>query len=580
MCRSAVLASAALAVLAAPALAQYDVPTTRPCGIQGARGAAAASLLPGPDPSDVAVFAFRSGVAGAESPYLGEGIAAGVTARLSAIGAVRIRSTVPLHRTEPPNRQDVLAAGLETGSHYMVAGDVRRTPSSVRAAVRIYRSPDGALVENLVFEDAADSLLALETRIAAVVAKRVTPSLTEADQRVLAAVPTRNALAYDRYLLATSLSAERTPESLARAVRVFDTVVTLDPKFAEAHARLAAAYAELLTRGWGPLGSPADRLLQAGFAAADRAISLDPRSATAWVARGRLLALSRPREPQRGWAAFERALALAPRRADVWQAYGRARLDAGELPEAESRLLTAAALDPDRSAARVDLAELSITRRDYVGACRALNAALTADPWDPYAYALRALVRIHLDETRDAWGDAETTVQLGRVVDGQAAMSVVDGHARDTVNARQRIKPYVPPRGVVNTRPLSAWEGRLLALAALASADTANAVAFLQRVRPISGPLWTALQDPGFDLLRADARFVRLAQAARPNSAVNPVSGVAASPPPKTTANGAGAPERAGRPARRESTRAASATGRGRPARGASGSEVAPGGNP
>jgi len=523
-------ALAALALHAPLARAQYDAPTTLACGLRDARLAVAAPVRPAP--SDVIVIAFRTGSVKAGSPYLGHGLAAGVAARLDGVGSLHLRSTAPLRRMEPVNRDDVLAAGLATGARHLVFGSLVQGPSEVRVRLTMYRTVDGRRVASEEIRAPNDSMMALEARIAAVVARRLTRGLTAADRQVLSRLPTRNANAFDRLLIARSLLADRTPMSVASAVRVLESAAELDPALAEAQTLRAGAYADLLRHGWQSLALPPEKLVAAGVAAAERAVAAAPGSAAAWVARGRMLLLEQPRQPARAWAAFERAVALAPRSAEAWHAYGRARMDAGDFAGAQERLARAAALDPDRSAALVDAADLDLLRRDYAGACRWLNAAIATDPWNPFAYTLRALVRLRMSETRDAWGDAETAVQLGRALDGRAALAVVDGHARDSVAARARIRPYVPPRGTVDMRPLSVWEGRLLGLAALAGGDVAGAVGFLERVRPRGGALWVALQDPGFDALRADGRFTGLAGTARPPGAEAPPRAAVASPIP------------------------------------------------
>ena len=521
---------AALALRAPRALAQYDLPTTRACGTRPV--GLGTAPVGRPQPTDVMVLAFRGSSAKIESPYLGVGLATGVAARLDALSSVELRSTAPLRRPEPTGRGDVLAAGLETGARFLVAGALAQGPKEVNITVRIYRAADGRLVSSDDLSAPNDSTMALEARIAAIVARRLAPALTAADRRGLSRLPTRSSTAFDHLLIARALLAERTPMSVASAVRVLESATEIDPAFAEAQALRATGYAELLTRGWQSLNLPPEKLIAAGIAASERAVAAAPNSVAAWVARGRLLLLQQPQQPERAWAAFDRALELAPRSADAWHAYGRARLDAGDFAGAQERLRRAAELDPDYSAALVDAADIQLLRRDYAGACEWLNAALAADPWNPFAYTLRALVRLRMSETRDAWGDAETAVQLGRALDGQAALAVVYAHARDSVKAQARIKRFLPPRGSVDTRPLSAWEGRLLALAALAGGDAANAVNFLERVRPRAGALWVALQDPGFDALRADRRFAGLATATRPAGAgtlvpLAPAAGIA-----------------------------------------------------
>jgi hypothetical protein len=80
------------------------------------------------------------------------------------------------------------------------------------------------------------------------------------------------------------------------------------------------------------------------------------------------------------------------------------------------------------------------------------------DERDPYAYALRALVRLRMGETRDAWADAETVALLGRATDGYRGTSaVVDAFAGDTARVRAKLRPFLLARG---HRPRRSRPGR------------------------------------------------------------------------------------------------------------------------
>ena len=517
-------AAAVLPFLSSGALAQYtDLPSTLPCGQR--TWVSGATVSPRQDPSDIAVLAFRSSAPPGQVDYLGEGLANGINRRLIRAG-LRVRSAWPLRYAEPVSPEEVREFKTMTGADYVLAGEAHPTATgAVRVRAFLFRTSDGARIASEEREAPREQLLELEPLIALSVARRVRPSLSDAARQRIVHHLTRDPFAYERAMLADALAAERTPRSVAEAVLAYSEAVRRDSMFIDAYISLAHAYADLLYHGWAATSSSELQLAQYGLAAANRAIVLDSTAAPAWTARGRLLVLTAPRTPEAAWVAFSHALAYAPRDPSVWRAYGRARLDAGDFSGAEAQLAWAVALDPNHADALSDIGDLRLYRRDYSGACQALNQAIARDPWNPYAYSLRALARLRLSETRDAWGDAETAGRLGLRLVGQAVTAVVDAYARDTAGAAQRLKVYVPRRGSTEVpRSISAWEGRLLALAAVGAGDPDNALGFLQRVRPRSGALWAVMHDPGFDPIRADPRFEQLSALSRPAGARPPMT--------------------------------------------------------
>lgn len=98
--------------------------------------------------------------------------------------------------------------------------------------------------------------------------------------------PSVNAEAYESVLRARYLSVRTTDVDTRAAIGLLERAVALDPTFAAAYGDLAAAYVTRLTFVT-PEGT-AD-LEQKAFAAAEKALSLDPQVAEAYLARGDLL---------------------------------------------------------------------------------------------------------------------------------------------------------------------------------------------------------------------------------------------------------------------------------------------------
>jgi Tfp pilus assembly protein PilF len=133
---------------------------------------------------------------------------------------------------------------------------------------------------------------------------------------------------------------QRTPASLRRATDDFTQAIVRDPEDAEAYVGLAESY-NLMPEFGGM--SPADAYPRAE-AAAERALSLQPRSASAW----RTLAFVHfwwERDAPRAFREFQTALRLDPASADAHHWYANALGEVGD-PRALTEIDAAQAFDP------------------------------------------------------------------------------------------------------------------------------------------------------------------------------------------------------------------------------------------
>jgi hypothetical protein len=131
-------------------------------------------------------------------------------------------------------------------------------------------------------------------------------------------------------------------------------------------------------------------------------------------------------------------------------------------------------------------------------ACQLLNAAIGADERSAPAYALRAIVRARAGNVREAFSDAETVSQLGRLRWGNALRALVSNRAGDTTSARMRARRIIADarqrRG-----PLAFWDARLMAAALTETGYATEAQGLIQRIDP---------RDPRLAWLRKDPLLV------------------------------------------------------------------------
>lgn len=151
------------------------------------------------------------------------------------------------------------------------------------------------------------------------------------------------------YLQARDDWAQRTPDSLQRALHGFGLVVSRDPGFARGYSGLADAY--LLVREYA--GVPEPVAYAKARAAARAALALDPNLADAHRALG-FIGYWWDHDPQAAGKSFRAAIRIAPNDAQTHHWYGNILSANGEFAPALRELDRARQQDPGSVAIRSD----------------------------------------------------------------------------------------------------------------------------------------------------------------------------------------------------------------------------------
>lgn len=501
---------AALAFLlagAAPLRGQCPDGTPPPCAAQ----------LPPPAPTSVAVLYFRSLSTDTADAYLAEGLTDALITRLGQVRRLTVMSRSAVARFRGRASWAPAEVGRALRVANLLTGELRRAGRRYRITVELTRASTGVVLWSEQYTRAGDDLLGIEEDVSRAVTGGVVGRLLPEERAQLSGRLTRNGAAYAHFLKGNAYLAQRNPAAALGALSEYETAARLDTSFAEALARVAITHEFFLDWGWTYRALPQESLLARGFAAADRALAMDPVSSDAWMARGLLLAKRAPRTYEGAVPALERAVALDPRNAEAWHQLGAVRWHLGGDSAAFDASRRALDAEPGRAITFFQLALIAETSRRMAEAERWLDSTIAADPTFAYAYALRAYGRAHDGNLRAAREDADNAVQLGGVnrLPGGAALILVTALTGDTTAARARLAAL--PSFFVDSTRLTFREGLFAASAALAAGATDRALTFLELVQPRGAELWTGLRLPAFDPLRSEPRFQRLVEQASPS---------------------------------------------------------------
>jgi len=470
-----------------------------------------------PASNGVAVLYFDNLSRDTADAYLADGLTEELISRLGQVARLTVKSRNAVRHFRGRLADDPSAVGRALGVVHLVSGSVRHAGARLRVTVELVNAATGDRMWGQQYDRAEADLLGIQEDIAVTIATAIGGRLLPAERSSLTQRPTRDPGAYDHFVKGNYFLGQRTAPAVGRAIDEYRAALQLDPSFTEALARVAYSYALFLDWGWRYPNASPESLLARGFAAADSALRQDSTSSDAWMARAYVLAMSGTRTTAPAIAAFERAIALDPRNAEAYHQYGWVLMGLERDSASAEANLRALELDPARFATMLNLAALRTVQRRYNEGLRWMDSALSGEPGLAYLYAWRALSRLTVGRASEARRDAELAIRLGSLAYGEAALAAVEAHEGDMVSARRRVNSVLR-EGVDSLRPHSR-EALFIGLALVALNERERAIQLFERVRPRDWQLAYRLRYAGLDPIRADPRFQRLVEEARPSDA-------------------------------------------------------------
>jgi TolB-like protein/Tfp pilus assembly protein PilF len=459
--------------------------------------------------NSVAVLYFDNLSRDTADQYIASGVTEELINRLGRIERLQVKSRTYVQRYRGRPIDDPAALARSLGVAHLVSGSVQRGGGRLRVTVELTRAPGGMRVWGDTYDRAADDLMAVESEVAEAIASAIGGRLAPAERQSLAARPTASSAAYDHLLRGRFLYARRSPDALRRAVAEFEGALRLDPDLAEAHASRALAYTTYLSWHYTWPGLPQDSLVARAQDEVARLLREPSPPPLARSADCLLLILQHPKAPSEGVACMEPIVASNPRNADVLHQFGFMQLSAGRDSAAVDAFGRALALDGARAITIEILSRVFLRTNRLAEALRWLDSAIVVDPGFAPAWYGRAAVRLARADTAGAVADVETSMGLSPSPVWGACILSRAGH-RDRADEYARLAQQDPDvlRSPVFGPPWACY------LDAVGRRD--ESFAALERIRPRGFELWGQLRAPWYDMWRADARFQRIIDDARP----------------------------------------------------------------
>jgi DNA-binding winged helix-turn-helix (wHTH) protein/TolB-like protein/predicted Zn-dependent protease len=336
----------------------------------------------------VVVMPFTAVTGQPDQAYLEVGLAEAITSRLSQLRSMRVAPIAAIRANSDP-----FSEAERLGVDAVLTGSVQREGSRLRVSAQLSVPADRRVIWSEQFNESAADIFALQDRIAERIASSLGRRLSAADRAALKRHETPNSDAYDFYLRAREEWSHRTPESVQTAIALYGKAIALDTNFALAYAGLADSYN--ITRS----GLPAKVRYPLAKAAAERALSLDPRLAEAQTARA-----FQHYKFEWKWSEaesrFKTAIALDSTYALAHHWYADCLFLLGRDQESIIEYRKAVLLDPYSASMRHDLGRALMHAGDIAGARTATEAGLKLNQND--AQLIVGLSEILAAEGREA----------------------------------------------------------------------------------------------------------------------------------------------------------------------------------
>ncbi len=288
--------------------------------------------------SSIAVMPFVNLSDTQNMEYLGDGLAEEILNLLARLTELDVAARTSSFYFKDKD-VDILTIANKLGVGHVLEGSIRFEQGTVRVTAQLIEAGNGFHVWSETYDRELDDVLQLQDEIAAEVVARLKLILSPESEGRLGRQRSVSPEAYDYYLQANAYMRDGVDASnVEYAVKLYRKALASDEAFADAHAGLCGALLQQYVVNY-----EVDAFRQAEKSC-QRALVLDRRAVTVYVALGRLYMTSGQHEQALG--EFNTALALGADGAEAYLGMAQTYEAMGEPREAEKYYRTAIDVRP------------------------------------------------------------------------------------------------------------------------------------------------------------------------------------------------------------------------------------------
>lgn len=387
----------------------------------------------------IAVLPFKNLSDDKANGYFADGIQDDILTSLAKIRDLRVISRTSVENYRGDNAvHNLKQIAKELGVANILEGSVRRVDNNVVINVQLIDALQDRHLWANKYELTLERSLGIDGQVAHAVAKTLGANITADETARVEGKPTENTRAYDLYLEAKQY--EFKPDTFLQdyrtAEQLYVQAITLDPKFALAHARLAATRARIYH-----FFEPTDSWRKSALAEATLALQLQPDLGEAYHALG-LCYYWFDRDYANALREFDIARKLLPNDSTVPWDIAAIKRRQGRWSEALAGYQEILNLDPKNANGVRDLLYAYCALRDWGNARSTAQQLITLNPDSVNAKAQMGYVEFWITGSTSRLKSEMATIPAGQDPDGAVTSFRVDADMidRDAAAAEQVLR--------------------------------------------------------------------------------------------------------------------------------------------
>ncbi|MGH2567988.1 MAG: protein kinase domain-containing protein, partial [Bacteroidota bacterium] len=450
----------------------------------------------------IAVLLFKNLSDSKEDEYFSDGLTEDIITQISKISDVKVISRTSVVRYKNTDKS-LRTIGNELSVATILEGSVRRSGNQVRIVAQLIDANTDEHLWAETYDRQLTEIFAIQSDIARQIASALRAKLVLSGDARTRGQPTQNFEAYEYYLRGKFHFNISNRAGVDSSIILFQRAVELDPTFGLAYASLAQAYHE-----WYSTYDARKEWDEKAFVAVEKALTLDPNLAEAYLARGLIYWGQFNRtQPERGLQELRRAIELNPNLSGAHEYLGAIYGHIGLLEEALVEAKKSVELNPANVEHQYRVGQVLLYQQQYAEALSVFETV--KEVYNPgFVSSQKGIILWYLGREKDAWQllkDALTKYPEDRFLNSTfAIMLAARGEEKE---AEARIQNALERgKGFGDYHHVAYYAGSMYAFLK----KNKQAVQWLQTAADNGFPCYPLYEkDPNLDLLRNDPMFIQ-----------------------------------------------------------------------
>jgi adenylate cyclase len=287
----------------------------------------------------LAVLPFVNMSTDPENEYFSDGITEELLNALTRVDGLQVTSRTSAFAFKGKHT-DIRDIAIQLNVDRILEGSVRKSGNRVRITAQLINAADGYHIWSESYDRNLTDIFELQDEISSIIAGKL-GKMHAPEPEQLVKAPVKNVAAYTHYLRGLHYLNKLTPADSRKAIECFEEAIALEPNYAQAYARSAAAYSALGVTGQ----MLPDKAFEIVHRYADKALQIDNTIPEGHLANASAY-LFYDWKWKEAFDELQKALELNPSAIDAYQLLGYYYLTMGQKLKAVEMLEEAEKIDP------------------------------------------------------------------------------------------------------------------------------------------------------------------------------------------------------------------------------------------